>query len=301
MRAQDPLDERKSTEEVKPESEEAADTGEKAADTGGKAADAGEKTPLFRLDKKSKVWIDLNRKLVVVEGQVVLREGQLEMFACPRSTKEHESVVSVESKAFVVHAALLAVGAKTGSPVKFAPEYTPASGTEIDIYILWVDADGKRHKAQAQDWIRQVSTDKPMPYKWVFAGSGFWVDPETGEKYYQAEDGDLICVSNFSTATLDLPVESSQSNEGLMFSAMTENIPPIGTKVRLVLIPNLKDAAAKQPADPPASEGADPPAGEQADQPSGESEEKPPAEEAEKAPETAEAESAKSTSSGSTE
>jgi hypothetical protein len=209
---------------------------------------SGEKSDLIRIAKDSKVWIDRKRKIVVIEGKIVLREGQLEMFACPGSTKSHESVVSVETKAYVVHAALLAVGAKVGRPVQFAPTYVPASGTEVDIVVLWVDEQGKRHKAKAQEWIRQITTGKVMPYKWVFAGSGFWVDEQEGTRHYQAEDGDLICVSNFSTATLDLPVESSQSNEALMFEAFTENIPPLGTKVRLVLIPNLgkeKGAAAK--------------------------------------------------------
>jgi hypothetical protein len=133
----------------------------------------------------------------------------------------------------------LAVGAKVGNPVQFVPQYTPASGTEVDIVVLWVDEQGKRHKARAQDWIREVRTGKPMPHKWVFAGSGFWVDEEEGTRHYQAEDGDLICVSNFATATLDLPIESSQSNAALMFDAFTDNIPPIGTRVRLVLIPKL--------------------------------------------------------------
>ncbi len=41
-----------------------------------------------------------------------------------------------------------------------------------------------------------------------------------------AESGDLICVSNFTTAMLDIPIESSQSNEGLMFEASTGKIPP---------------------------------------------------------------------------
>jgi hypothetical protein len=215
-------------------------------------SEAAEKTGLIRLAKDSKVWIDLKRKIVIVEGKVVLREGQLEMFACPGNTKSHESVVSVDSKSYIVHAALLAVGAKVGNPVQFVPQYTPASGTEVDIIVLWVDESGKRHKARAQDWIRETRTGKPMPHKWVFAGSGFWVDEEEGTRHYQAEDGDLICVSNFATATLDLPIESSQSNSALMFDAFTDNIPPIGTKVRLVLIPKLDkdsndDAAAPDP------------------------------------------------------
>lgn len=208
------------------------------------------KPDLVRLDKQSHVWIDVKRKIVVVDGKICLREGQLEMFACPRSTKEHESVVAVESRAYVIHAALLAVGAEAGQPVKFAPKYVPASGTEIEVYVLWVDENGKRHKVRAQEWIRQVKTGKPMPYNWVFAGSDFWEDDVTGERHYMAEDGDLICVSNFATATLDLPVESSQSNDGLMFDAFTDRIPPVGTKVRVVLIPKVKrgdDAGEKGP------------------------------------------------------
>ncbi len=41
----------------------------------------------------------------------------------------------------------------------------------------------------------------------MFGGSGFWVNKETGEKHYMAKSGDFICVSNFPTAMLDLPVE----------------------------------------------------------------------------------------------
>ena len=46
--------------------------------------------------------------------------------------------------------------------------------------------------------------------------------------------GDLICVSNFPTATLDLPIESSQSNEALLFEAFTGRVPPRGTQVDLI-------------------------------------------------------------------
>jgi len=76
-----------------------------------------------------------------------------------------------------------------------------------------------------------------MTDSWVFAGSAFWTDTTTGEKYYQADGGDFICVSNFPTALLDLPIASTQTNDSLLFTAATERIPPLGTKVRLVLIP----------------------------------------------------------------
>ena len=86
-----------------------------------------------------------------------------------------------------------------------------------------------------------------MTAKWVFAGSGFWTDERTGKRYYQAEAGDFICVSNFSTAMLDIPVESSQDNAELLFVANTKAIPPLGTPVRLVLTPKLEKKGEKEP------------------------------------------------------
>lgn len=194
---------------------------------------------LTRLAKDYDVWVDLKRKLVVVDGKICLRRGPLEMFACPKGTKEHESIVAVNSPAQFVHAGLLAVGAKTGHPVRFQPEYQPAEGTIVDIWVLWKDEAGVNRKMRAQEMIKNEETGMAMTHNWVFGGSGFWVDEETGERHYHGDGGDFICVSNFSTATLDLPVESSQSNDALLFAANTEKIPPKGTDVRLVLVPRI--------------------------------------------------------------
>ncbi|MCO6455871.1 MAG: hypothetical protein J5I93_11290 [Pirellulaceae bacterium] len=208
------------------------------ADKPADAAPATKDPPgLTRLTKDYDLWIDSKRKLVVVDGKVCLREGQLEMFACPKGSKEHESIVALNSKSQFVHAALLAVGAKTGTPVRFNPEYQAATGTEVEVFVLWKDRDGKNRQVRAQDWIRNVKTGQAMTFPWVFAGSSFWVDEQTGERMYNADAGDLICVSNFPTAMLDLPVESSQGNADLLFEAFTERIPAIGTHVRLVLRP----------------------------------------------------------------
>ena len=194
---------------------------------------------MTRLAKDARIWIDTKNKRLVVDGYVALRIGQLEMFACPAGTKEHESVVGLLTKAQYVHAGLLAIGAKPGSPVKFEPKYTPAHGSKIKIEILYVSDKGEKKRVVAQDWVRQVGTEKTLDMDWVFAGSGLWKDPDTGKEQYLAESGDLICVSNFTTATLDLPVRSSQANSSLLFVAFTDRIPPEQTPVRLVL--TIKD------------------------------------------------------------
>ncbi|MEX2092492.1 MAG: YdjY domain-containing protein [Pirellulales bacterium] len=199
-----------------------------------------------RLSPNYDVWVDAQRGAVLVDGQVSLRRGMLEMFACIRNTKEHESVVTADTQAFLVHAGLLRLGAEPGHPAQFVPEFKPPAGTEIDVSVEWNDAEGKPQTARAQDWIRDMKTGKAMTYPWVFAGSRFWTDEETGKQYYQAEGGDFICVSNFGTAALDIPVASSQSNDALEFEAFTERIPALGTPVRLVLKPVLKKAGSKE-------------------------------------------------------
>lgn len=196
---------------------------------------------LVRLNPDYDVWLDKKNKKLIMEGYVCLTRGQLEMFACPRKTKEHESIVSIRTAAQVVHAGLLAIGAKPGNTVKFDPKYVPASGTEIEVQLTWKDKAGKEQTARAQDWIKDVGTDKALAYPWVFAGSGFWSDEMTGKRTYMADAGDFICVSNFSSAMLDLPVKSTDmADQGLQFIAFEEKIPPKGTPVTVTLIPKLE-------------------------------------------------------------
>ncbi len=229
------------------------------------------------------------------------------MLVCLKQTKEHESLLAVDAKAQIVHAGLLALGAKPGSPVRWQPDFQSATGPQINIFFSWTDADGKFHRDSAQSWVRHAtrryyieklddmadsfklpddselkwdpkhkeilwfgqmseaqrdavlklcdkesfqkaiktifkqSQTRKMDANWVFAGSYFLTDEKSGETFYQAESGDLICVANFASATLDLAASSSATNDDLMFEAFTEKVPPIGTKVTIELIPVFKD------------------------------------------------------------
>ncbi len=235
----------------KPADKEKPEGGETGKPTSPEVALTDEITGMTRMTppKEMGLWMDVKRKLVVLDGEVVMREGLLEMFACPKGTKEHESVIVTTVKPSFVNAALIALGIKHGSGVKFDPKYVPATGPIIDVFVMWKDSDGKEHRARAQDWIKSLKTEKAMEFDFVYAGSGTWVDEDTGEKHFQADGGDFICVSNFPTAMLDLPVASSQSNDALNFTAFTENIPPKGTKVRLVLKP--REVKAEEGKDTP--------------------------------------------------
>jgi hypothetical protein len=258
---------------------------------------------LVPLNKEGTVLMDLKGKRVLLKTQVALQKGSLEMLCCKKQTKEHESILSLDAMAQAVHAGLLRIGAKPGTPVQYNPEFQAPTGQKIDIFVSWTDDKGKSRRVPARSWVRQalnrfwnvkmealpdgvtlpknselrydrklkelswygpmtakqrddflaLSKDKEfrraieaffeygqpreMKAEWVFAGSGFFTDEETGKKYYLAEDGDLICVANFGGAMIDVAIPSSAENSDLNFEAWTERIPPKGTAVTVELIP----------------------------------------------------------------
>ncbi|MSR59919.1 MAG: hypothetical protein EXS05_20145 [Planctomycetaceae bacterium] len=284
-------------------------------DPAGKPGDAAtkEKEALVPVSKNGNVLLDKKGGRVLLKTRVALREGTLEQLCCRRQTKEHESILSLDAPAFVVHTALLALKSKPGKPAQFKDTYEPPQGQTIEIFLNWTDDKGKAHRVPAKDWVRHsihrfwsakleklpegvtipkntelrydnklhelswygpmteeqkdeflmLSRDKDfrkaidyfyeqgqsraMKADWVFVGSGFYTDEETGKKHYLAEDGDLICVANFPGAMIDVSVESSSQGDGLLFEAYTERIPPKETPVTVELIPVFEEAD-KQPA-----------------------------------------------------
>ncbi|NND99246.1 MAG: hypothetical protein HKN47_18155 [Pirellulaceae bacterium] len=196
------------------------------------------------ISKTGRLWVDRKLRRVYIDGYVAMREGALEMFACPVGTKEHESIVGALAKSREVHAGLLAIGAKPGSPVKFLPEFVPPKGQVIRVWVCWRDEDGKFHVTDARKWVLKNGTDADeMTAEWVFAGSGFWKDPSDGREYYRADGGDMICVSNFSTAMIDVNVSSSAEANDLQYIPFVDRIPKRETPVRLVLTPVVTQAA----------------------------------------------------------
>jgi hypothetical protein len=190
------------------------------------------------------VWLEVQKdgpkvnKRVLVSATVCLREGQLELLMCRKQTKEHEAVLSADVDARQVHAALLAAGAEPGHPVTYQPRYKPATGQTIKVSLQY-EQKGKQVTVPAQSWVKNSKTGKELESNWVFAGSHLIDNPldKDQPKIYLANEGDLICVSNFESAMLDLPIKSPKDNADLVFEAFTNRIPPLETPVVVILDP----------------------------------------------------------------
>jgi len=192
------------------------------------------------------VWLETRdkKRRVVVGTTVCLREGEygLECLLCRQHTKEHESILATTAHAKLIHAALLLAGAEPGKPVTFEPEFKPPSGSRIKILVQYEDK-GKVLTLPVQQWVWDVKTKKDLDSDWVFAGSYLYPNPDGDDKpraYAADDDGSYICISNVSNAMLDLPIHSPRGLEERTFGIHTDCVPPIGTKVAIILQPVAK-------------------------------------------------------------
>jgi hypothetical protein len=182
--------------------------------------------------------IDGEQRRVLVDAYICLRKGMLEQLLTRKRTKEHEAILAADVDARHIHLALVAAKASPGSPVKFRPKFEAPTGAAVKITLEYKEK-GKTVRVPAQQWVRNIKTGKDLDTDWVFAGSILIPDPLDGKRqpYYGANDGDVICVSNFDTALLDVPFNSSKDNDDLAFEAHTERIPPLETPVTVILEP----------------------------------------------------------------
>lgn len=193
------------------------------------------------------VWLEVegSQRRLALEAEVCLRAGMLEQLLCRRATKEHEAILTADLDARDIHKGLLLAGARPGSPVRYQPAFQPPTGSVIKVTLRF-QSGGRGMSIPAQRWIRDIRTKKELAYPWVFAGSQLLADPDDAGRppVFTANSGDVICVSNFPDALLDLPINSSADNSALEFEAFTERIPPLETKVTVVLQPE-KSVGAK--------------------------------------------------------
>jgi hypothetical protein len=207
-------------------------------------APKAEKQQVKKVELAKNIFLELQgeRRRVILSTTVCLQKGALELFLTRKDTKEHEAIVTIEADARDIHKALVLARAEPGAPVKYDPAFQPARGQTIKITVQYRDKD-KVITVPAQEWIRNTNTKKILDKDWVFAGSRFVPNPLDANKLmYLANDGDVVCISNFDTAMLDLPIKVSKDNAALAWEVNSEKVPPVGTPVTVILepVPNKK-------------------------------------------------------------
>lgn len=225
------------------------------------------------------VRINLEERSVDVVSEVCLDEGMLELVACTKDSKEHESIVVIQARPMHIHTALLLLGAKPGNPAMFklVEEGTderlvniPPKGGPVQVSLAWkkdenteklterpisdfiVRADPaglERKKASAKERRFPTST-------FLFAGSQLVNNKEGPRTYLCDRSGNVISLATFGDELLCLPEVHSHQNGALVWQIDKTHLPKVGTEVTLRLRPKLNRDAKEAPQ--PRPEGADP-------------------------------------------
>jgi hypothetical protein len=230
---------------------------------GGSPAGGDQKTdgPALKLPG---LTLNAKERCVDIEATICLDDGALELVACIKDSKEHESIIAVEALPIHIHTALLLLGAKNGNPPARRPlneELTrwadlPPRGDLIDVFLEFKDATGKLTERPISDFIARSAEHAPepgagedppprFPHTFIFAGS-LLVDNGPGPKEYLADrSGHVISIATFGDELLCLPEVHSQDNGALMWRIDPTHLPKPGTKVTLRL--RLKKDPASEP------------------------------------------------------
>lgn len=204
------------------------------------------------------VEINLRQWCVDVDSRVCLTRGMLELIACTKGTKEHESIFAVDAKPSHIHTALLLLSARAGNPAsqQIIEEGVrrivsiPPSGSPVQVFVVQKDTAGQEIERPVSDFIVEAEEqriggknqpEKAFPtHTFLFAGSVL-IGEGTGPRHYLCDtSGHVLSIATFGDELLCLPGIHDSANGALVWSANGEKLPKVGTIVTLRLRPDVK-------------------------------------------------------------
>ena len=193
------------------------------------------------------VQVDVTKRQVRVECQMLGIEAPLEFLCVATGTNEHESVLRSPAKPSHIHLGLVMLGLDPGQPVHYsdaAKKWFPPSGPPLNISVEFTDKDGKLQTMPASRLMRSVHDKKPQPaHTWIFAGSRIMPDGS----YAADVTGYTVSVVNFELSLIDIPDLASSANETLEWEIDKSIAPAAGSAVTMIIEP-VAGAAATQSA-----------------------------------------------------
>ena len=205
------------------------------------------------------IKLNLEERCVDVNATVCLHKGLLELVACTKGTKEHESILSVAARPMHIHTAMLLMGASPGTPaMRKAQEgvltrWVPVepAGDPVCVSLVFAESKGKPQEYPIQKFISPAQPDEisgipgnkklaTFPASFLFAGSHLVENGAGPRKYVCEQSGNVISISTFGDELFCLPGIHGHQNDGLTWQVNSNGLPGIGEQVILRLRPKPK-------------------------------------------------------------
>ncbi len=205
------------------------------------------------------IKLNLKERCVDVNATICLHEGLLELVACTKGSKEHESILSIAARPMHIHTAMLLMGARPGTPaMRKAQDGAPnrwvpvePAGDPVHVSLVFPDSKGKPQEYPIQKFISPAQPDEisGIPTKkklatfaasFLFAGSHLVENGAGPRKYVCEQSGNVISISTFGDELLCLPGIHGHQNDGLAWQVNSKGLPGVGEQVILRLRPKPK-------------------------------------------------------------
>lgn len=204
-------------------------------------------------------------------GLHCLDQGLLELVACTKESKEHESIVVIDAKPMHVHTALLLLGANPGNPAM--RKQIGEKGAWLDVrpgampwtstwclrtpMASWSSAplvislpDPRIYPMRLGFNNDGADEDSKFPRRFLFAGSQLVESGPGPRKYLSGLSGNVISIATFGDELLCLPGIQSRDTGSLMWEIDPTHLPDVGSKVTLRLRPQITPDAKTRKALP---------------------------------------------------
>ncbi len=182
------------------------------------------------LYKLGKLELDLNKKTITIYGKVNMSAGVIELLACTKVGKVHESLLVLDVEPIHLQTALILLGLEFVGGVRYQGDPITPKGDRVQIWIEW-NSGGKLIRHRAEDLIYNRIKQSSMEHTgWVFTGS------RMNNGIFMAQgSGTLITTYRDPDAIIDNPLP--EGNDDTAYIVNNKIAPPKGTEIKMIIMP----------------------------------------------------------------
>jgi hypothetical protein len=185
------------------------------------------------LYKLGSIDLDRNKKTITMYGEVNMSYGLIELLACTKIGKLHESLLVMDVEPIHLNMALILLGLEdkgNSAGVRYQGDPLTPKGDRVRIWVEW-DIDNETKRYRAEDLVFNRVKESHMEYTdWVFTGSRF----HNGVFMAQAV-GTLITTFRDPDTIIDNPLP--EGADDTVYIGNSKIMPPKGTTIKMIIEP----------------------------------------------------------------
>jgi hypothetical protein len=182
--------------------------------------------------KLGKIDLDLSKKTITIYGNVNMSYGLIELLACTKIGKLHESALVMDVQPVHLQTALILLGLEHEGGLRYQGDPRTPKGDRVRIWVEWDGDDGKSRRHRAEDLVFNRVTGSHMKHTdWVFSGSRI----DSNGVFMAQAIGTLITTFHDPDAIIDNPLP--EGGDDTVYIVNAQIAPPKGTPIRMIITP----------------------------------------------------------------